>query len=109
MRTEHIAGEKTPTAALPRECAPKTVDALLADIRHRPIVQPESLSLQDSAACTGHSEQQFSEFVKRGVAPKSVLFGRNARRFKRSEIDACYETGGPSAYASKGDPGAVCR
>ena len=61
------------------------------------------------AACTGHSEQQFSEFVKRGVAPKSVLFGRNARRFKRSEIDACYETGGPSAYASKGDPGAVCR
>ncbi len=28
------------------------------------------------------------EFVKRGIAPKSVLFSRNARRFKRSDVDA---------------------
>jgi hypothetical protein len=109
MRTKHIAGEKTPTAALPRECAPKTVDALLADIRRRPIVKLESPSLQDAAAYTGHSEQQFSEFVKRGVAPKSVLFSRNGRRFKRSDINPWYAAGGPSPYSFKGDPGAVQR
>jgi hypothetical protein len=45
--------------------------------------------------------------VKRGVAPKSVLFSRNARRFKRSDIDAWCAAGGPRAYASKGEPGAV--
>jgi hypothetical protein len=42
----------------------------------RPIVYPEWLSLQDAAAYTGYSEQQFSDFVKRGIAPKSVLFSR---------------------------------
>ena len=97
MRTEHIAGENTPTAVLPRECAPKTVDALLADIRRRPIVQPESLSLQDSAACTGYSEQQFSEFVKRGVALKSppiqsqraALQAQRHRRVVRSGQPEC--------------------
>jgi hypothetical protein len=55
------------------------------------------------------SEQQFSDFVKRGIAPKSVLFSRNARRFKRSDVDAWCAAGGPSAYTSKGDPGAVRR
>jgi len=108
MRTEHTAGENTPTVAL-RECAARTVDALLAEIRLRPTGQPESLSLQDAAAYTGYSEQQFSEFVKRSVAPKSVLFSRNARRFKRSDIDAWCAAGGPSAYSFKGDPGAVQR
>ena len=67
MRTETTtAGEDTPTAVLLRECAAKTVDALLAELRRRPIVQPEWLSLQDAAAYTGYSEQQFSDFVKRG-------------------------------------------
>jgi predicted DNA-binding transcriptional regulator AlpA len=103
MRTEQTAAEAGPTAALPRECAPKTIDALLAKFRRRSIVP------QDAAAYTGYSEQQFSEFAKCGVAPKSVLFSRNARRFKRSEIDAWYEAGGPSAYTSQGDLGAVCR
>jgi len=109
MRTEQTAAEAGPTAALPRECSLKTVDALLADIRRRPIVQPESLSLHDAAAYTGYSEQQFSEFAKRGVAPKSVLFSRNARRFKRSDINAWYAAGGPSPYSFRGDPGAVRR
>jgi len=98
MRTEHTAGEDTPTAALLRECAAKTVDALLAELRRRPIVQPEWLSLQDAAAYTGYSEQQFSDFVKRGVAPMGVLFSCNARRFKRSDVDAWCAAGGPSAY-----------
>jgi predicted DNA-binding transcriptional regulator AlpA len=78
----------TPLAALMRETAAATVDTVLAELRRRPIVHPEWLSLQDAAAYTGYSEQQFSEFVKRGIAPKSVLFSRNARRFKRSDVDA---------------------
>ena len=91
MRTEHTAAEDTPTA----------------EIRRRPIVQPEWLSLQEAAIYCSYSEQQFSDFVKRRVAPNSVLFGRNARRFKRSNIDDWCAAGGPSAYSFKGDPGAV--
>ncbi len=107
MRTDHTAGEDTPTAALLRECAAKTVDALLAELRRRPIVQPEWLSLQEAAIYCGYSEQQFSDFVRRGIAPKSVLFSRNARRFKRSDVDAWCAAGGPSAYASMGERGGV--
>ena len=110
MRTDHTAaGEDTPTAALLRQCAAKTVDALIAELRRRPIVQPEWLSLQETATYCGYSEQQFSDFVKRGIAPPSVLFSRNARRFKRSDVDAWCAAGGPSAYPSKGDLGAVRR
>ena len=103
MRTDNTtAGEDTPTAALLRECAAKTVDALLAELRRRPIVQPEWLSLQEAAIYCGYSEQQFSDFVKRGIAPTSVLFSRNARRFKRSDVDAWCAAGGPSAYSLQG-------
>ena len=110
MRTDNTtAGEDTPTAALLRECAARTVEALIAELRRRPIVQPEWLSLQETAIYCGYSEQQFSDFVKRGIAPKSILFSRNARRFKRSDVDAWCAAGGPSAYSSKGDPGAVRR
>ncbi len=77
MHTDHTAGEDTPTAALLRECAAKAVDALLAELRRRPIVQPEWLSLQEAAVYCGYSEQQFSDFVKRRIAPPSVLFFRN--------------------------------
>ncbi len=104
-----IANGDTPLAAVMRETAAATVDTVLAELRRRPIVHPEWLSLQDAAAYTGYSEQQFSDFVKRGIAPKSVLFSRNARRFKRSDIDAWCVAGGPSAYASKGESGAVRR
>jgi hypothetical protein len=59
MRTDHTAGEDTPTAALQRECAAKTVDVVLAELRRRPIVQPEWLSLQEAGIYCGYSEQQF--------------------------------------------------
>ena len=104
-----VAKGDTLLPALIRETAVATVDAVLAELRRRPIVYLEWLSLQDAAAYTGYSGQQFSDFVKRGVAPQSVLFGRNARRFKRSDVDAWCAAGGPSAYSSKGDPGAVRR
>ena len=47
--------------------------------------------------------------VKRDIAPKSILFSRNARRFKRSDLDAWCAADGRSAYASEGEPGAVRR
>ena len=102
-----IVDEDAPTAALLRECAAKTVDAFIVQLRRQPIVQPEWLSLQEAAIYCGYSEQQFSNFVRRGIAPKSVLFSRNARRFKRSDLDAWCAAGGPSAFASKCDAGAV--
>ena len=94
-------------AALMRTTAAATADAVLAE-RRRPMVHPEWLSLH-AAAYTGYSEQQFSYFVKRGTAPKFVPVSRNARRFKRSEVVAWCVAGSPSAYSSKGDPGAVRR
>jgi predicted DNA-binding transcriptional regulator AlpA len=109
MRADaNVADGETPLAALMRETAAATVDAVLAELR-RPIVHPEWPSSQDAATYTGYSEQQFSHFVKRGVAPKSVLFSRNARRFQRSDVDAWCAAGGPSAYSSKGDRGSVRR
>jgi predicted DNA-binding transcriptional regulator AlpA len=98
MRTA-IANE-TPTAALMRECAAVTVDTLLAELRRRPLIQPEWLSLQQAAVYTGYSEQQFSEFVRQGIAPHSVLFSRSARRFKRSDVDAWCAAGGPNQTAT---------
>jgi predicted DNA-binding transcriptional regulator AlpA len=93
--------DESTLAAVMRQTAANTVDAVLAELRRRPIVQPEWLSLQDTATYTGYSEQQFSEFVKRGIAPPSVLFSRNARRFKRSDIDTWCAAGGPSQFLTK--------
>jgi predicted DNA-binding transcriptional regulator AlpA len=102
MRAEiSNVGDDTPTAILLRECVAKTVDALIAELRRRPIVQPEWLSLQETATYCGYSEQQFSDFVKRGIAPPSVLFSRNARRFKRTDVDAWCASGGPSQFGKK--------
>jgi predicted DNA-binding transcriptional regulator AlpA len=99
MRTNTLPiGDDTPTAVLLRECAAKTVDLLVAELRRRPIVQPEWLSLQETAVYCGYSEQQLSDFVKRGIAPPSILFSRNARRFKRSDVDAWCAAGGPSQF-----------
>jgi predicted DNA-binding transcriptional regulator AlpA len=105
MRTQRptITDEDTPTAG----CAAKTVDAFIAQLRRQPIVQPEWLSLQEAAIYCGYSEQQFSNFVRRGIAPKRVLLSRNARRFKRSDLDAWCAAGGPGASASNDDAGAV--
>lgn len=108
MRSEiTTVGDDWPTAVLLRECAAKTVDALVAELRRWPIVQLEWRSLQETAVYCGYSEQQFSDLVKRGIAPKSVLFSRNARRFKRGDVDAWCAAGSPSAYSCKGEPGAV--
>jgi predicted DNA-binding transcriptional regulator AlpA len=96
-----VLHDETTLATVMRQTAASTVDAVLAELRRRPIVQPEWLSLQDAATYTGYSEQQFSEFVKRGIAPPSVLFSRNARRFKRSDIDAWCAAGGPSQFLRK--------
>ena len=87
-----------------RSMGSRAAATVLAELRRHPIVHPEWLSLQDAASYTGYSEQQFCEFVKRGVAPKSVLFSRNARRFKRSDVDAWCVAGGPRAYAPKVEP-----
>jgi len=102
MRSENtIPSEETPTGILLRECAAKTVETVLAELRRRPIVQPEWLSLQETAVYCGYSEQQFSGFVRRGIAPPSILFSRNARRFKRTEVDAWCAAGGPSQFEKK--------
>ena len=106
MRNENkIVGEDTPTTVLLRECTAKTVDALVAELRRRPIVQPEWLSLQETAVYCGYSEQRFSDFVRRGIAPGSVLFSRSARRFKRSDVDAWCLAGGPSQFEKNGGRG----
>ena len=102
-----VTNDDPALAALLHETAVGTAQMVVAELRRRPIVHPEWLSLQDAATYTGYSEQQFSEFVKRGIAPKSVLFSRNARRFKRSDLDAWCAAGGPSAYASNSKPNAV--
>lgn len=94
-----IVGDHSPTAVLLRECAARTVEALVSELRRRPIVQPEWLSLQEAANYCGYSEAQFSHFVKRAISPPSVLFSRNARRFKRADLDCWCAAGGPSQFS----------
>jgi hypothetical protein len=73
MHTDHTAGEDTPTAALLRECAAKAVDALLAELRRRPIVQPEWLSLQEAAIYCGYSEQRATIFRFREARYRAAI------------------------------------
>ena len=84
-------------AAVSKKLTDEIMDTVLAKSRRRPIVHPQWLS--DAAA--------YSDFVKRGIAPKSVLFSRNARRSKRSDVDAGCAAGSPSVYASIGERGGV--
>ena len=58
---------------------------------------------------TGHSEQQFSEFreARRRTEERPIRSQRATLQAQRNR--RVLRTGGPSAYASKGDPGAVCR
>jgi hypothetical protein len=65
-----VTNGDTSLAALMRETAAATADTVLAEFRHRPIVHPEWRSLQGAAAYTSFSEQQFRDFVKRGIAPE---------------------------------------
>lgn len=83
-----------------RALAAAAADAVIERLRRNPLVAPEWLSLQDAAAYTGYSEQQLSEFVRTGRAPKSVKFSNNARRFRRADLDAWCAAGGPSQYQS---------
>jgi hypothetical protein len=95
-------------AALTRVTAVVTADSFVTELRPRPIVHPEWLSLENAAACR-RCPEQFSDFVKGWIGRQSGLFSRNDRRFKRSDLDAWCGEGGPSTYSSKGDPGAVRR
>jgi len=85
-----------------RALAAAAADAVIERLRSNPIVAPEWLSLQDAAVYAGYSEQQFSEFVRTKRAPKSIKFSNNARRFKRSDVDAWCVAGGPSQYNEDG-------
>ena len=98
-----------PLTAPMRTSAAATVDAVLAVLGRLPIVPSERLSLQDAVPRIGRSEQQFGDFVKRGIAPKSALLDCGAKRFKNSEVGARPSSGGASSSSSKGDPGAVRR
>ena len=74
---------------------------VLREIRRRPVIEQEWLSLQDAAVYTGFHEATLCEYVKRGVGPKSVKFSNNARRFKRSDLDAWVRAGGPAQEAAQ--------
>ena len=54
MRADaNVADGDTPLAALMRETAAATVDTILAELRRRPIVYPECVSLQDDRRLYG--------------------------------------------------------
>ena len=62
-----VTNGDTPLAALMRETAAATADTVLAELRRRPIVHPEWLSLQGAAAYTGFSEQQSIGHTRREI------------------------------------------
>jgi len=60
-------------------------------------VEPRTwFSAQKAAAYCGYSEAAFCRWCKDGTGPRSVLHGRNNRRYKRQWLDEWMLTG-PSA------------
>jgi predicted DNA-binding transcriptional regulator AlpA len=101
MSDTEFTAELAPAVA--RAIVDASVKAALNALRREPLIQPEWLSLQSAAHYTGFSESRFSEFIKAGTAPPSVLLSRNARRFRRSDLDKWVLAGGPSATSNSGD------
>lgn len=62
------------------------------------------LSSQQAARYAGYSEGAWAGFVRARIAPPSVLCGRNARRFRRTDIDAWIAAGGPAAFRKNAPP-----
>jgi predicted DNA-binding transcriptional regulator AlpA len=56
------------------------------------------LSAQQAAIRAGYSETHFSALVRCGKAPPSILFSRNARRFRAADVDSWCLAGGPGQY-----------
>ena len=84
----------------------ETVKDVLTALRRKPPVPRAWLSLQECAAYCGVAEQTMSSYVRRGIAPPSILLSRNARRFRLVDVDAWMQAGGPSQFP-QGAKGAV--
>ena len=67
----------------------KKLAALLGEeLRRNPVIHAEWMSMKHAAAYCDFAEQTFSKFVHDGTAPPSILISRNARRFRRSDLDS---------------------
>ena len=91
-------GSPESLATLIEQAAARAADVVAERLRRNPLPAPEWISLQSTAAYTGYSEAQMAAFVAEKIAPPSVLFSRNARRFKRSDVDKWCAAGGPSQF-----------
>lgn len=76
----------------------ETVKEILQRLRHHPVVNPTWMSAQATAAYLGIAEETLCAWVKQGVAPPSIKFSSKMRRFKRDDVDAWVEHGGPSQF-----------
>jgi len=61
----------------------------------------EWLSSKQFAAYLGVSEVTIARYVKAGVAPPSVKIARNARRFRKRDVDAWIAAGGALAIPGR--------
>ena len=79
----------------------RAADAAVERVAKAGAVPTEWLSSKQLAAYIGMSEVSIARYVKGGVAPPSVKIARNARRFRKRDVDAWIAAGGALAAASK--------
>lgn len=84
----------------PNEAAPDSWDALIERAVKRAVAEAlkaaprEWLSLEQFAAYIGFKPATIYNYLANGTAPPSVKLASNARRFRRSDIDAWILNGG---------------
>ncbi len=77
------------------------VDTALKRAAKSSAVPQEWLSSKQLAAYLGMSEVSIARYVKAGIAPPSVKIARNARRFRKRDVDAWIAAGGALGAGNK--------
>jgi len=91
------------TAQIARAAGIAAAEVVVERLRHRNAPSKSWLDVKEAAAYVGFNETTMCRLVREGRAPRSVKISRNARRFRREDVDAWITAGGLTQYAAGGD------
>jgi len=103
MRPEFVASTgDSAIHELARAAGIAAAEVVVERLRHRSPQPKQWLDVKEAAAYVGFAETTLCRLVREGHAPKSIKISRNARRFRREDIDAWIAAGGLTQYAARG-------
>jgi excisionase family DNA binding protein len=102
MSSENQSAEiDSATAQIARAAGIAAAEVVVERLRHR-VAQPKQwFDVKEAAAYVGFNETTMCRLVREGRAPKSIKISRNARRFRREDVDAWIAAGGLLQYAAQ--------